>query len=242
MKNKEPTHIPVATVFEEAKKQGLFVALAGREKVKRLYQNKPNIHKAPEKSWDEQPSDYTGRNDSKYGTGIRGEYIETLNSYLVVIDLDAPRPNPPKNIPIEKLKSTCEPIFKQTRTVQTPKGIHIQLLSKKKPRADQPSCNIDYQTNTSDKTKGKYFISDWRWSKNGTVKEFYEPLEGTIDEIAVVENSDDVLNDILGNLIENGYITTTPETVFEGFIQPIKTVINDGWTHQLTDLDSHRTR
>ncbi len=237
MENKEPKYISVATVFEESQKQGLFVALSDQEKVKHLHNNKPNTHKAPQIAWDKQPKDYSGnRNDPKYGTAIRGDYIESIDRYYVVIDLDTPKSKPPKNIPIEILKRTCEPIFKQTRTYETPSGgIHIHLLSKEKPKADQPSCNIDYQTNTSDNSKGKYFVSDWRWSADGTVKEYYNPLPNTLNEIACVENSDDVLNDIIGNLIKSGYITTTPKTIFDGLIEPIETVIvDDGWTHNLT--------
>lgn len=160
--------------------------------------------KAPYMNWDDQPEDYMGFNDDNYGTAIVCDYINALDQYLVVIDLDTPKHS--EHVPIDVLKDCMQFAINETYTVKTASGgYHIYLLSKEKPTSKQPKLNIDYQTNTGD-TKGKYIVSDFIYNKQGD-KVHYTKLEESPDTIISVRNADDVLNHLLKDLEELGFIT-----------------------------------
>lgn len=236
--NPKREYIPVETVFKEAEKQGLLIALSGQEKVKKLHKTKPSTHKAPAIKWDKQPKDYHGRKDPKYGTAIRCDYIESLKLYFVVIDLDMPKDKPPLDIPIEKLKTTCIQIIENTHCKQTPSGgVHIYLLSREKPEHKQPACNIDYQTN-SGKNKGKYILSDYRWSLDGTKKERYNKIPQSHNNILVVDSTDRGLDDILSKLNVQGYTNIAKPTendLFDAYHSPEMVARIGDWSHDLQD-------
>lgn len=205
------TYISVQDVFEALTEQGFLIALAGESKVQRQYKKNPGTHKGPQKTWDKNPSGYKGLDDPNYGTGIICDWLPKLKSQLVVIDLDTPRPEPPKNVPIDVLKGACEDILKKTYCMETPSGgLHIYLLSKEQPKELQPKINIDYQTNTG-KSRGKYVVANYRWDKKGKKKEFYKKLPGSNDKIILVKNGDDVLQDILQKLINSGHFKTAKQ-------------------------------
>ncbi|KAF5057144.1 hypothetical protein DSECCO2_359960 [anaerobic digester metagenome] len=173
--------------------------------------------KAPSINWYEHPSDYKGFMDNNYGTGIICDYIQAIDKYLVVIDLDTSKE--PEHIPIKVLKECMQFAMNDTYSVRTQSGgYHIYLLSKEKPEAKQPNCNIDYQTNTGT-GKGKYIISDYIYDKNGN-KLHYTKLEESPDTITVVRNTDEVLNELLTNLEDKGY-AVTPATEYTKQISDI---------------------
>ncbi len=181
-------------VFKYAKK----IALSSKDQV---MAGRPS--KIPCINWDKQPSDYTGFNDENYGTAIICDYIKELNQYLVVIDLDIPKPNS-EHIPLEVLEDCMKPVIERTYSVRTGSGgIHVYLLSEEKPRANQPHVNIDYQTNTGS-MKGKYVVSDFIYDKEGN-KVHYTKLEESLDTIFSIKNTDEVLNLLLKTLEEKGY-------------------------------------
>ncbi|OEC85685.1 MULTISPECIES: DUF5906 domain-containing protein [Methanobacterium] len=202
-------------VFKYAKK----IALASKDQV---MAGRPS--KIPCINWDKLPSDYTGFNDENYGTAIICDYIKELNQYLVVIDLDIPKPNS-EHIPLEVLEDCMKPVINQTYSVRTGSGgIHVYLLSNEKPRAKQPRVNIDYQTNTGN-MKGKYVVSDFIYDKYGN-KIHYTKLEESPDIIFSVKNTDEVLNELLKILEEKGYK-----------ISPLT-----GYTSQIADIISRNLR
>lgn len=184
-------------VFNHAKK----VALASK------YQVKNGLSpKAPSINWEKQPDKYTGHNDDEYGTAIVCNYIDELDKYLVVIDLDSPKDS--EDIQISVFKEILKPLIENTYTVATPgKGIHIYLLSETKPTAKQPRINIDYQTHTRKKGRGKYVVSDYIYDSNGN-KEYYTKLDESPNDILVVANTDDVLKSLLDKLEEQGKLKT----------------------------------
>ena len=104
------------------------------------------------------------------------------------------------------LKSKALSLIENTYCKVTPNdGLHIYLLSKKKPKADQPSINIDYQVNTSD-GRGKYVITSFRWDSKGESKEYYTKLPESDDNILVVDSSDKILKLLLNDLEISGHI------------------------------------
>jgi phage/plasmid-associated DNA primase len=213
-------YIDVTKLFTDAFKQGYLIAIAGKQQVK-----SGKNSKSPSINWDKLPKEYKGFNDPKYPTAIKCEYIQSLKNYLVVIDLDIPKRK--GHIALDELKSACEPIIKQTYSVETPSGgVHIYLLSKDKPKANQPKINIDYQTNTG-RGKGKYVVSDYRWNEEGK-KEFYQRLPESFDKIECVENSDLVLQDILNNLIDKGQLSITKPEYEEDIIKLLRKYYEPG--------------
>lgn len=196
-------------VFKYAKK----IALSSKEQVKH-----GNGSKAPCIGWGKQPDGYNGFNDEKYGTAIVCDYIKELKHYLVVIDLDIPKPNS-DHIPINVLKECMQYAINDTYSVKTGSGgYHIYFLSREKPVAKQPKLNIDYQTNTGE-LKGKYIVSNFIYDKEGN-KICYEKLEESPDIIFSVRNSDEVLNKLLTDLEEKGY-SLKPETEYTSQIANI---------------------
>ncbi len=162
--------------------------------------------KAPVINWDKQPDGYTGYNDVNYGTAIVCDYIKELDKYLVVIDLDSPKDS--EDIPITLFKEILQPLIDNTYSVSTQgKGVHIYLLSESKPTANQPKINIDYQTHTGEKGRGKYIVSDYIYDSNGN-KKHYTKLDESPDGILIVHSSDEILNDLLNRLDEGGHLKT----------------------------------
>ncbi|EKQ52920.1 MAG: putative ATPase [Methanobacterium sp. Maddingley MBC34] len=207
-----PTHIKTRDLFMAAESDGLLVAMASKHQVQ-----KGKKAKSPAINWEKNPGDYKGFGDPKYGTAIRCDQIKSLNSQLVIIDLDIPKKE--DDIAIETLRTTCLPIFEQTYCTETPSGgVHIYLLSKEKPKQSQPKENIDYQTNTG-KYRGKYIIVDYRWDVRGTEKERYTKLFQSPEKIAIVKNSDEVLEDIMQKLIDSGHITTPKQEHINSIVE-----------------------
>ncbi|MBI5679468.1 MAG: hypothetical protein HZC47_01010 [Methanobacterium sp.] len=190
-------------VFNYAKK----IALSSKDQVR--YGGNP---KAPCVDWDKQPDDYKGFNDNNYGTAIVCDYINDLNQYLVVIDLDVPKHD--DHIPIDVLKECIQFAINDTYSVKSASGgYHIYLLSEKKPIAKQPKLNIDYKHNG-------YIIADYRYNKAGD-KEYYTKLEESPEIIYSVENADVVLNKLLTDLEDKGH-SLTPKTEY---LNQIATII-----------------
>ena len=184
-------------VFKYAKT----IALSSKKQVK-----EGRNPKAPVINWDKQPDGYTGYNDSNYGTAIVCDYIKELDKYLVVIDLDSPKDS--EDIPITLFKEILQPLIDNTYSVSTQgKGVHIYLLSESKPTANQPKINIDYQTHTGEKGRGKYIVSDYIYGSNGN-KKHYTKLDESPDGILIVHSSDEILNDLLNRLDEGGHLKT----------------------------------
>lgn len=165
--------------------------------------------KAPSINWDKQPEDYTGFNDSNYGTGIVCGHISKIDKHLVVIDLDKPKCS--EHVPIEVLEDCMKSIISNTYSVRTGSGgLHIYLLSDEKPTAKQPRVNIDYQTNTGS-GRGKYVVSDYIYNDKGEMVP-YKRVDESPDTILSVRNTDEILNRLLIDLEDQGHsITPTTE-------------------------------
>lgn len=224
MTEKQPTHLPLTTFYKAVEEDGLLVALASQKQVEKS--KNPSKHKAPAIKWDKAPHKYTGFNDEVYGTGIRCDWIPSLNRQLVVIDIDNPKK--PGDIPVEVIKKICREIIENTYTVETPSGgVHIYLLSKMKPLQSQPKINIDYQTNTGT-GMGKYVVANYRWSEDGTHKEHYKKLEESPEKIMLVGNADYTLNFIMEGLKEAGLVTTPKEDYKEDMVSLLKKYYEPG--------------
>jgi len=216
-----PTHITTRELFSNAESDGLLIAMASKHQVQ-----KGKEAKSPSINWEKNPEDYKGFGDPKYGTAIRCDQIKSLNSQLVIIDLDIPKKD--KDIPIEILRTCCIPIFEQTYCTKTPSGgIHIYLLSKERPKQSQPKMNIDYQTNTG-KLRGKYIIADYRWDVKGVEKEKYVKLFQSPEEVAIVKNSDEVLQDIIQKLIDAGHISTPKQEHLNTIVEVLSKYYEEG--------------
>lgn len=214
-------YIKTRELFTAAESEGLLVAMASKYQVQ-----KGKERKSPVIDWEKNPKDYNGFGDPKYGTAIRCDRIKSLNSQLVIIDLDIPKKD--HHIPIDVLKTTCLPIFEQTYCTKTPSGgVHIYLLSKEKPKQSQPKVNIDYQTNTGN-LKGKYIIADYRWDVKGAEKERYSKLYQSPEKVAIVRNSDDVLQDILQKLIDAGHMTTPKQDHINSIVEVFSKYYEEG--------------
>lgn len=205
----KPQYVTKDDLFSIAEKEGLLVALANQQQVKKS--KNPTKHKTPAISWEKAPKNYKGLEDQRNGTAIRCDYIQELKAYLVVIDLDEPDHKKEERgiqqVPLEVLKSVCLPITKKTYSVETPSGgVHIYGLSREKPKQSQPPINVDYQTNTGT-GRGKYVVANYRWNQTGEHKEFYKKLPHSVEKIAYF-NSDGLLEDILQKLVDGGHITT----------------------------------
>lgn len=204
-------------VFNHAKK----VALASK------YQVKKGLNpKAPSINWEKQPGNYTGYNDDEYGTAIVCNYIDELDKYLVVIDLDNPKDS--QDVPINIFKEILKQVIENTYTVATPgKGIHIYLLSETKPTAKQPRINIDYQTHTGEKGRGKYIVSNYIYDSNGN-KKHYTKLDESPEGILIVHSSDEVLKELLNKLDESGHLKTPVKDYMANIINIIRNGIRKG--------------
>jgi hypothetical protein len=219
--SKEMEHIPVEDLFNIAKDEGLLIALASKQQV----QNGKS-HKAPAINWDKPPKDYKGLHDPKYPTAIICDYINKLKRQLVVIDLDKPKKD--GDIPLEVLKSVSLPLIENTYSVKTPSGgIHIYFLSKQQPKQSQPKVNIDYQTNTG-VNKGKYVVANYRWRKDGKSKEKYTKLPESPNHIALVDNTDTGLENLLQKLVDSGHITTAKEEHQERIVSVLSRYYDEG--------------
>ncbi|WP_413862179.1 DUF5906 domain-containing protein [Methanobrevibacter sp. UBA417] len=185
---------------------------------KKFYEPTIKNGKVPAISWNKQPKGYKSYNDKYYGSGVICSYIPSLKYYLAVIDLDMPKND--DDIPMKAMLDATKDLIPQTVTHQTPSGgYHIYLLSEEKPQATQPHFNLDYQTNTNLDKKGKYVVANFRYSKNNDdeyIKEYYKKCPKSPDNIMIVKNSDDILNKIINQIKESGFLKT-----------PIKKAEND---------------
>jgi len=195
-------------------------------KVKMGASSKFKTGKAPAISWDKNPRNYSGYSDKIYGSAVICSYIEKLDLYLAIIDLDVPKND--EDIPMEGMVNASKEWMSKTHTKITPSGgYHIYLLSKEKPELRQPSFNLDYQTNTGNR-KGKYVVNTFRYGiqdkegnkinldehykENGKVhikdlnfiKEHYEHFKDSPEDILVVNSSDEVLTNIIKDLKDQG--------------------------------------
>jgi phage/plasmid-associated DNA primase len=218
----EQKELPITTVLKHAQK----IALAGNRQVKAGKDPKsPSRYK-----WTEKPKEYTGYKDETYPTAIVCNEIPELKLHLVVIDLDTPKTE--KDLPINILKSYGLKIIQNTYSTTTPSGgVHMYLLSKTKPSADQPrsthNVNIDYQANTSE-ASGKYIVTDYRWDKKGENKELYLKMAESPTTIKIVENSDDILYALLKDLEKAGHIKDKKHQHIYDIVRILKPFVEEG--------------
>jgi len=85
--NPSAQYINTSDLFKKAESEGLLVAIASEHQVKN-----GKDPKLPCINWDKNPKNYQGINDSKHGTAIRCDYIDSLKAQLAIIDLDLPNP------------------------------------------------------------------------------------------------------------------------------------------------------
>ncbi len=215
-------------VFKYAKK----IAISHKGQV---LMGKPN--KYPSISIYQQPKDYKGFKDLKYPTAILCDYIEELDRYLVVIDIDKLNYSKflaysnilpelsdiiPELIPIEIFKEAIEDTINDTYAVKTPNdGYHIYLLSENKPKHEPIGFGIDYIEGIEHIKYGtslKYVITNYTWNRRPS-KEYYTKLDDSPNNILSVSNSDDILKDIIKDLELKGYKMPKPIKV-----NPIKNV------------------
>ena len=141
----------------------------------------------------------------------------------------------PKNdseVPINVLRSYALSMIKNTYCKVTPSGgVHIYLLSRTKPKASQPRAthdvNIDYQANTGT-GRGKYIVADYRWDPCGDKKEYYTKMVESPDTIAVMENTDDVLNAYLKDLEDAGHIRDRKNSEIDKIVSILKPYVKEG--------------
>lgn len=194
-------------------------------------QNKTQVqkgksNKSPAINWEKNPPNYEGITDNIYGTAIVCDFIYSLNLHLVVIDIDTPKEQ--YDIPVSILKSSFVELIESTYCVKTPSGgIHIYLLSKKKPIAKQPKINIDYQANTGN-GRGKYVVTNFRWNTKGTKKEYYTKLPESTDNILIVNDADKGLNKLLTILKGNGHIKNQINHFIDDIVNLLKPCVREG--------------
>lgn len=223
-------YFPLDELYNAAEKDGKLIAIAGQQQVKEAHLEdikKGKLTKKNKKSfgkWDKYPKGYKGIQDTEYGTAIRCDYYESLNLNLVVIDLDDHSKE--NDVPISVIKSHALKLIERTYCTETPSGgLHIYLLSKKKPEANQPSINIDYQANTG-KGNGKYVITNFRWNIKGEFKEHYRKLPESDDNILIVDSSDEILKMILNDLETSGHIKNEETKHIEKIIKLLKPFVD----------------
>ena len=135
-------------MFNAAEKIGQYNNLSNEEKKNSKKPYKIHPMKSPVFNRKINPNDYTGYHDVDYGSGISCKYIEDLNLYLSVIDLDNHQNK--DDISMEDLKEAFSEYIGKTRTIITQSGgMHIYLLSNEKPEIRDLGINIDYQTNNN---------------------------------------------------------------------------------------------
>lgn len=170
-------------MFDAAKKIAIYNNLSAdeRENSKKPYKIHPL--KSPAFSRTFNPNDYTGYHDVDYGSGISCKYIEDLDLYLSVIDLDNHENE--GDINMEDLKEAFGEYIGKTRTIITQSsGIHIYLLSKEEPKIRDLGTNIDYQTNNNLVVLN--YIHEVRKIENEEekiIKNFKSYLESNLDKI-----------------------------------------------------------
>ncbi|MDD3984435.1 MAG: DUF5906 domain-containing protein [Methanobacterium sp.] len=124
------------------------------------------------------------------------------------------------------LKSHSMSLIERTHCKVTPNGgLHIYLLSKKKPEAKQPPVNIDYQANTG-KGRGKYIITNFRWNNEGKSKEHYTKLVESNENILIVDDADQILKMLLDDLESSGHIKNETTKHIEEIINILKPFAN----------------
>ena len=207
-------------MHEYISKQELFnnaklIAIANDNQVKNGKSNK-----SPSINWEKNPPKYKGITDNTYGTAIVCDYIPSLSLYLVVIDLDTQKG--PNDISVSKLRSSFVELIESTYCVKTPSGgLHIYLLSKKKPTAKQPKINIDYQANTGN-SRGKYVVANFRWDSKGKNKEHYTKLPESHEDILIVNDADKGLTGLIKILEEKGHIKNEVKKLIDEIIKILK--------------------
>jgi phage/plasmid-associated DNA primase len=149
---------------------------------------------------------------------------------MVVIDLDSPKND--EEVPINILRTYAMKMIESTYCTVTPSGgVHIYLLSRTKPSASQPrsthKVNIDYQANTGT-GRGKYIVADYRWDPRGEHKENYTKIGESPETIAIVENTDDVLNAYLSDLEKAGHIKDKKNSEIDKIIEILKQHVKEG--------------
>lgn len=181
--------------------------------------------------WESKPKSYTGFGDPKYPTAIVCNEIPELKLHLVIIDLDSPKNE--NEVPINVLREYAKDMIKNTYSVVTPSGgVHIYLLSRTKPKANQPrsthNVNIDYQANTGT-GRGKYVVADYRWDPTGEKKELYKKIAESPDTVGVIDNTDDILNAYLGNLEKAGQIKNRKTAEIDAIVDILKPYVKQGF-------------
>lgn len=212
--------------FRELIKKASTVVLSSNHQVK----NGRNPKSPTSIKWESKPPEYTGFNDPTYPTAIICNEIPELGLHLVIIDLDSPKNE--NDIPINVLREYAKDMIKNTYSTVTPSGgVHIYLLSRNKPQAKQPrsthNVNIDYQANTGT-GRGKYVVADYRWDLSGEHKELYEKIAESPENVAIIENTDDLLNAYLKNLEIAGHIRNRKDAETATIVDLLKPYVREG--------------
>jgi len=188
-----------------------------------LQEGKPP--KAPYWTSKDNPDDYGGINDDKYPTGVPCGYIDKLGLYLTVIDID--NHGNKGDIPISVFKDSIEDVKDKTYVVKTGTGgYHIYLLSKEAPQMKGNYGNIDYK-------KNGYVVNNWVYDKEGN-KLLYQPFSSPDIPLMVLNNSDDVLNDLLDKLEDIGYLTQDKDKYLKKIIEILSYYFKDGQRSDMT--------
>ena len=107
----------------------IFLGLKKSETLKENRIDFSHEGKKPLGKWSKHPRGYQGFDDRRYGTAFQTTYIDDLNLFFVVIDLDAHHAD--TDIPLVKLMEAIPKEFLDTRIINTPTdGKHIYYLSK----------------------------------------------------------------------------------------------------------------
>ncbi len=128
--------------------------------------------KRPHINFKENPRDYRGLNDHKYGTGFETTYIPAFDKFFCVLDIDDY-----KNSKYDIMDAIPAEAF-NTHTSKTQSGgIHLYFLSET-PLKIQQHINVPLdlkairETSYANKKYGGLIVADYCW------KQKYEELEG----------------------------------------------------------------
>lgn len=188
-----------------------------------LQEGKPP--KAPYWTSKDNPDDYVGINDYKYPTGVPCGYIDKLGLYLTVIDID--NHGNKGDIPISVFKDSIEDVKDKTYVVKTGTGgYHIYLLSKEAPQMKGKCSNIDYK-------KNGYVVANWVYDEESN-KLPYQCISSPDIPLKVLNNSDDVLKDLLDKLEDMGYLTQDKDKYLKEIIDILSPYFKDGQRSDMT--------
>lgn len=147
--------------------------------------------KRPHISFKENPADYKGLGDKKYGTGFETTYIKAFDQFFCVLDIDNY-----KDSEYDIISAIPDSILATHTATTQSGGLHLYLLSEKPLKLQQHnSVPLDLKAIREDSySNGKYgglIVADYSWKQKyepwgvDYVKKFYRHNEAPLLEVDI---------------------------------------------------------